>query len=134
MRQRGRTYAGLLLLAGAICWGKSAAAEVVLLKTDGGFEFYTEGRLGGFFEAVKGQTLPTGYDQNGNLLHTIGDGGLNVGGLYTNLPNGGIGQGTILASRVRSGFLSNILAFGLRRKLTDTVVVSGYISFWANMW
>jgi hypothetical protein len=133
MRQSGRAWAGLLLLVGALCWAKSAAAEVVLLKTDGGFEFFTEGRLGGFFEAVQGQTLPTQYDQNGNLTHTIGDGGLNVGGVYTTLPNGGIGQGTVLSSRVRSGFLSNILAFGLRRKLTDTIAVSGYISFWANI-
>ena len=93
MRRRGRAYAGLLLLAGALCWGKSAAAEVVLLKTDG-FEFYTEGRLGGFFEAVQGQTLPTQYDQNGNLTHTIGDGGLDVGGLYTTLPMGADGQAT----------------------------------------
>ena len=133
MRQSGRAWAGLLLLAGALCWGKSAAAEVVLLKTDGGFEFFTEGRLGGFFEAVQGQTLPTRFDQNGNLTHTIGDGGIDVGGLYTNLPMGAVGQGTVLASRVRSGFLGNILAFGLRRKLTDTVTVTGYISIWANI-
>src|SRR5450631_4704901 len=101
MRQRGRAWAGLLLLAGALCWAKSAAAEVVLLKTDGGFEFYTEGRVGGFVEAVQGQTLPTQFDQNGNLTHTIGDGGLNVGGLYTSLPMAASGQGDVLASRVR---------------------------------
>jgi len=133
MRRSGRASAGLLLLAGALCWARSAAAEVVLVKTDGGFEFFTEGRLGGFFEAVQGQTLPTQFDQNGNLTHTIGDGGLNVGGPYTSLPMGASGQGTVLASRVRSGFLSNVLAFGLRRKLTDTIVVKGYISLWANI-
>jgi hypothetical protein len=133
MRQPGSAIAGLLLLAGALCWGRGADAEVVLLKTDGGFEFYTEGRVGGFFEAVQGQTLPTGYDQNGTLLHTVGDGGLNIGGPYTSLPNGGIGQGNVLASRVRTGFLGNILAFGLRRKLTDTIMVTGYISMWANI-
>ncbi len=133
MRQRGRAWAGLLLLAGALCWARSAAAEVVLLKTDGGFEFFTEGRLGGFFEAVQGQTLPTQYDQNGNLTHAIGDGGLNIGGPYTTLPMGASGQGNVVASRVRTGFLGNILAFGLRRKLTETVTVRGYISLWANI-
>jgi hypothetical protein len=133
MRQSGRAWAGLLLLAGALGWGKSAAAEVILLRTDGGYEFFTEGRVGGFFEAVKGQTLPTGFDQNGNLLHTVGDGGVSIGGLYTSLPNGAIGQGDISASRVRSGFLSNILAFGVRRNLTDRVVVKGYIALWANI-
>jgi hypothetical protein len=131
MRRRGCASAGLLLLVGALLWGKSAAAEVILAKTDGGFEFFTEGRLGGFFEAVQGQTLPTQYDQNGNLTHTIGDGYIDVGGLQTNLPMGATGQGTVSASRVRSGFLGNILAFGLRRKLTERVTVTGYISIWA---
>ena len=133
MRPRGRAWAGLLLLAGALCWARSAAAEVVLFKTDSGYEFFTEGRLGGFFEAVQGQTLPQRFDQNGNLTHTIGDGGIDVGGLLTNLPMGATGQGDVSASRVRSGFLGNILAFGLRRKLTDTVAVTGYISMWANI-
>ena len=133
MRQSGRAWAGLLLLAGALCWGRIAAAEVVLLKTDGGFEFFTEGRVGGFFETVQGQTLPTQYDQNGNVTHTVGDGGLNIGGPYTTLPMGASGQGTVLASRVRTGFLGNILAFGLRRKLTETITVTGYISMWANI-
>ena len=133
MRPRGRAWAGLLLLAGALCWGKSAAAEVILLRTDGGFEFYTEGRLGGFFEAVRGQTIPTQFDQNGNVTHTIGDGGIDIGGLNPSLPMGADGQGNVSASRVRSGFLGNILAFGLRRKLTDSVTVTGYISIWANI-
>ena len=133
MRPRGRAWAGLLLLAGALCWARSAAAEVLLFKTDSGYEFFTEGRLGGFFEAVQGQTLPQRFDQNGNLTHTIGDGGIDVGGLLTNLPMGATGQGDVSASRVRSGFLGNILAFGLRRKLTDTVAVTGYISMWANI-
>ena len=133
MRQSGRAWAGLLLLAGALCWGKSAAAEVVLVKTDGGFEFFTEGRVGGFFEAVQGQTLPTRFDQNGNLTHTVGDGGVDIGGLLHHLADGSDRPGRLSASRVRSGFLSNVLAFGLRRKLTDTVVVKGYISLWANI-
>ena len=132
-RLSGGTFAGLLLLAGALAWSRPAAAEVVLLKTDGGLEFFTEGRVGGFFEAVTGQTLPTGFGQDGMLLHTIGDGGVDIGGLYGSLPNGAIGQGNINATRVRSGFLGNVLSFGIRRKLTETVTVKGYISIWANI-
>lgn len=133
MTGTARARFGLLVAAAALSWAKPAAAEVVLAQTPGGFVFFTEGRVGGFFEAVTGQTLPTGYDQNGNLLHTIGDGGIGIGGVNTVLPMGAYGQGTLNASRVRSGFLSNILAFGLRRKLTETTTVKGYVSIWADI-
>ena len=43
MRRRGRAWAGLLLLAGALCWGKRAAAEVIEKWKDrlGGVEQFT---------------------------------------------------------------------------------------------
>jgi hypothetical protein len=110
-----------------------AEAEVVLVKTSDGTEFFTEGRVGGFFEAVKGDTLPTGFDANGTLLHTVGDGGVGITGINPALPMGGIGQGQIEATRVRSGFLGNILAFGVRKKVTESVKVTGYFSIWADI-
>jgi hypothetical protein len=135
MQKLRRANAGLLLSVAVYMLFHSAEArgEVVLAKTSGGLEFFTEGRLGGFFEAVTGQTLPTPYDQNGNPTPTIGDGGLDVGGLNPPLPMGAVGQGTVNATRIRSGFLGNILAFGLRQPLTDHVKVSGYFSIWANI-
>ena len=127
-----RPTAALVVVA-ALAWAGRAEAEVVLAKSDSGFEFYTEGRVGGFFEAVTGQTLPTGYDQQGNLLHTVGDGGIDIAGVFPSLPMQAYGQGTLNVSRVRSGFLSNVLAFGLRRKLTETTTVRGYVSIWADI-
>jgi hypothetical protein len=127
------TRVGLLVALAAFGWVKAARAEVVLVETPGGLVFYTEGRVGGFFEAVTGQTMPTGYDQNGNLLHTIGDGGIPIGGLNPTLPMGAYGQGTLNTSRVRSGFMSNVLAFGLRRKITPNTTVRGYFSIWADI-
>ena len=132
MRRRGRAYAGLLLLAGALFWAKSAAAEVILLKTDGGYEFFTEGRLGGFFEAVQGQTLPSGSTRTAICPHHRRRRHRRRGRLHQ--PADGRDRSrTVSASRVRSGFLGNILVFGLRRKLTETVTVTGYISIWANI-
>jgi len=124
---------GLAFLVGVFGWSAAAQAELTLVKTDGGFEFFTEGRLGGFFEGVKGDTLPTAFDQNGNPTPTIGDGGIAIGGLYGTLPMGAISQGKVESTRIRSGFLSNILAFGLRRKLTENTTVTGYLSIWANI-
>ncbi|HVV17699.1 MAG TPA: porin [Polyangia bacterium] len=135
MRRSGGLGAGLIvwLALGGVVHTRQARAEVVLAKTSGGLEFFSEGRLGGFFEAVTGQTLPTAFDQNGNATPTIGAGGVDVAGLNTILPMGGIGQGTIHATRIRSGFLGNILAFGVRMPLTERVRLSGYISVWADI-
>jgi hypothetical protein len=67
------------------------------------------------------------------VLHSVGDGGLNIAGDLVTLPSGAMGNGPISASRVRSGFLGNILAFGLRRNLTEHTTIKGYISIWANV-
>jgi hypothetical protein len=128
-----RGWIWLVLSLGSLFCARSALAEVVLVKTSSGLEFFTEGRVGGFFEGVTGQTLPTAFDQNGNPLPTIGDGGVGISGLNTTLPLGAIGQGNIQATRIRSGFLGNILAFGLRTKVTDRVKVTGYFSIWADI-
>ncbi len=123
-----------ILLAALACVGVAhpARAEVTLAKSEGGWEFYTEGRLGGFVEILHGDGFPDGIDRNtGMTLHSIGDGGINVPGETVDLGNGAVGNGPIDASRVRSGFLGNILAFGLRRKLTERTTVRGYLSLWA---
>jgi hypothetical protein len=134
MRRKGGGIGITLLLSlGALFYSGSALAEVVLVKTSSGLEFFTEGRIGGFFEGVTGQTLPTSFDQNGNPTPTIGDGGISIQGVNPPLPNGGIGQGSIDGTRIRSGFLGNILAFGLRTKVSENVKVTGYFSIWADI-
>ena len=128
------TRIGLLVALAALGWAKAASAELVLFEGPGGLVFYTEGRVGAFFEAVTGQTLPTNYDQNGNPTHGIGDGGIPIGGVNPMVGTmGGNVQGTVNTSRVRSGFMSNVLAFGLRRKLTERTTVRGYFSIWADI-
>jgi hypothetical protein len=129
-RRIGVALRSSLTLA-VVLFARTATAEVILGKSDGGFEFFSEGRVGGFVEQVTGDTLPTAFDASGNMIHTIGDGGVGVSGVYRTLPMGAIGQGDVQGSRVRSGFLSNVLAFGLRRNLTPTTLVTGYIAIWA---
>jgi hypothetical protein len=129
---RRAKYWALLSLGSLIC-GRTAVAEVVLVKTSDGTEFFSDGRVGGFFEGVKGDTLPTGFDKNGNLLHTVGDGGVSITGLNPALPMGGIAQGQGEGTRIRSGFLGNILAFGVRKTVSENVRVTGYFSIWADI-
>jgi hypothetical protein len=133
MRRGNASCAAVLFIIASLSWGQTAKAEVLLSDPGSPFEFYSDGRVGGFVEGVWGQTLPTQFDQNGNLTHAIGDGGVNIAGLYTALPMGAVGQGDVKSTRVRSGFLSNIIGFGVRRKLTEYTTVRGYISIWADI-
>lgn len=113
---------------------RRSIAEVTLAKSDSGWDLYSEGRVGGFVEVVRGDGFPDGIDHStGMVLHSVGDGGLNIAGDLVTLPGGAMGNGPISASRVRSGFLGNILAFGLRRNLTEHTTIKGYISIWANV-
>ncbi len=129
-----RRFRVQILLAVIACLGAGsrAHAEVTLVKSEGGWEFYTEGRVGAFVQVLRGDGFPDGLDHStGMKLHSLGDGGVNIPGDPVNLPNDNVGNGPIGASRVGSGFLGNILAFGLRRKLTEATTVRGYVSLWA---
>ncbi len=84
-----------LAFAGCVLIGRSARAEITLSKTDGGWDFYTEGRLGAFFETVQGDGFPDGFDHStGATLHSVGDGGLGIAGDSVTLPNGVLGNGS----------------------------------------
>ena len=125
-----------LCIIGFLTSATSARAEVTLAKSENGFEFFSEGRVGGFFEGVMGNGLPQPFDANGNQRPVAGDGGIAIAGepVPIGMPgSGALGQSKVLGTRVRSGFLSNILAFGVRRQLTEQTSVKGYISIWANI-
>jgi len=121
----------LLAVLASFGVGARAHAEIILYKSAGGWEFYTEGRVGAFVQVLHGDGYPDGLDHNtGMRLHSVGDGGINIPGDPISLPNDNVGNGPIGVSRVGSGFLGNILAFGLRGKLTERTTVRGYLSIW----
>jgi hypothetical protein len=137
----GVSFVALLALAGR------AHAQLVLTSVDG-WEVFTSGRVGAFVEVLKGDPIPQAYgqvwdangpvvDANGNpvigQIHNVGDGGVRAGASDPILePDGSAGQGPLLASRVRSGFLPDIFGFGVRRQLTERTKLTGYISIWAT--
>ena len=133
--------AGVLFVAAVSLVPGRAAAEKVLANVDG-WQVFTDGRAGGFISHAYGDGYPQaqyGYDTMGNLVpvntpqegggfRSISDQGLDPAStamtpVYT--------QGTINVTRVRSGFVSNILAFGVRGKLTEWTTLSAYIQLWA---
>jgi hypothetical protein len=120
-------------LVGALAASLAGAvrAEVPLAKTESGWEVFTDGRVGAFVQYVDGDGLPqTRVDASGMQGHSIGDGGFDFVGERRLGPNGGATQGTIQGSRVRSGFVGNILAFGVRRQVTATTRATAYIATW----
>ena len=104
-----------------------ASAEVTLVKPADGWEVYTTGRVGAFVQYLNGQGVPRANDPN----HQITAEGINVAGA----PVDGIANdtsGKVSSSRVRSGFLGNILTVGVRRQLTPNTSLMGQISLWST--
>jgi predicted porin len=135
-----RVVAGIIVVS-TVGFGARARAEVTLVAPPGGppngWEVYTTGRVGAFVEVLQGEGIPQafGTDPMTGLpiaIHPISDGGVRAGLTDPKLnPDGSSGQGPLGASRVRSGFLPNILGVGLRRQLTEWTRIDAFISVWA---
>jgi len=115
-------------------FGRTARAEVAIVKTDG-WELYTQGRVNAFLSYGWGDAIPIARD--GEVIPA--GGGLNTGNDTTPPPPGPNGmpptgaQSTFRSMRVRSGFVPNQLGFGLRRNESDDLTISAYIGIWATI-
>jgi hypothetical protein len=113
-----------LSLSSLFAFSSRASAETPLVKPTDGWEVYTSGRVGAFVEVLEGQGVPTATP--GRTL-------TNEGVTANSDPaNGVVNQGHLFASRVRSGFLGNILTLGVRRQWTESTTVTGQISIWST--
>jgi len=113
-----------------------AHAEASLVKSADGWEVYSSGRIGAFAELLQGQGIPKSYaDINGmpTQVHPVTVGGISVVSDPTTGPDGQQANGPILSSRVRSGFLGNVLAFGLRRQVSASTTVSVHMALWSTI-
>jgi hypothetical protein len=113
---------GLSLLV-VLVFAGGARAEIPVAETNG-WTFYIDGRLNAFLSHSRGDQLP---DPQGNgLNHT-----LTGGGVVTDLDNTGDGKFSI--TRVKSGFLGDILGAGVRRKLSEDTTLTGYFALWSTI-
>lgn len=102
----------------------SAHADITLVNQDG-WEFYTNGRFSAFLSYANGDQIPAaGPDPN---LPTrdlqMAPGGLTLDSDAPVTDPKGHHQ----SMRIRSGFVGNVLGFGLRRKITDDIRLEGYM-------
>jgi hypothetical protein len=123
---------GALLLLGA----RPAAADLLLFEHDG-WTFFTDGRINSFLSVGTGDDFPkpspntnVGPDGSPGPGHNIIAGG---GEYFTaGFPNDQGYAGKYLGTRIRSGFLGSIIAFGMKRQLTDWTSVKSYVSLWGT--
>jgi len=110
---------------------RSAHAEKVLVKGDN-WDVYTDGRVGAFLSWVVGDGAPVA-----NKMITLPDGSvvpevINGGQWPVNAKQASeTSQGTVNAMRVRSGFIGNVLGFGVRTELWPNLKASAYLQMWS---
>ena len=118
-----------------------ASAEVTLVKTDGGWEIFSTGRLNAFLSWAKGQGMPVApLNANGSPKWQYkaagGTGDADTDSISDPVlgPDGAVvghTQGTVDGMRIRSGFVGNVLGFGIRRDVTEWTKFTGMISIWS---
>jgi hypothetical protein len=121
----------------SLLWSKTAVAEIKLGEA-GGWEIFTDGRINAFGSYATGDKFPDVgtpiiRDANGDGMLDTEPGPSVVGGPFGAGTNQGDLGGQVGAARVRSGFVSNVLAFGFKKKLTPTTTLRGYFALWSGI-
>ena len=115
----------------ALAVPKIALAEKVIAKGDD-WQVYTDGRVGAFASWTYGQGYPQNtYDAGGSSIQDAQGGGWRAA-IEQGPPEGTQpDQGTVNSMRIRSGFIGNQLAVGVRSQLTPWTTITGYFQIWA---
>ena len=122
-------------VAGLLFFSRAASAEVSIVKS-GDWEVYTSGRVGAFGVYGTGDANPVPLNAGESIRP---GGGLDVasdfvsGAQEPDPNNPGMtraGQGSFTSWRIRSGFVPNVLAFGLRTHITENTQLTAYIGLW----
>jgi hypothetical protein len=121
------------LFLGLLVCPRAAKAEKVIAKQDD-WEVFTDGRAGAFLSYVQGDARPPatkGKDPSGNevTLHDVSGGGWDPD--YDSGDPTGQKQGTVQTMRIRTGYIGNLLGFGVRNRVSDTIKASAYIQLWS---
>jgi hypothetical protein len=121
-------FAAVVLLVAS-----AARAEVSVAKGSD-WELYTQGRVNAFLSTGFGDAHPLTIHGPNELNITPG------GGLDTDvdvIPRTDAGgnpiQGTFRSMRLRSGFVPNVFAVGLRGQLTENTTYKIYVAFWMTI-
>jgi predicted porin len=121
---------GALSLGVCLLWTPPAAAELTVFQT-GDWSFFTEGRINAFISQGFGDEFPAASPNpnDGPAHDLIGASALYAAGQSTNQ---GDSSNKYFAARIRNGFVGSILGFGIKRKLSETTTVKGFVALWGH--
>ena len=121
-------------MAGAFLLPRAASAEVTLVEKDG-WTVFINGRVQAFLNYNQGDGYPQPVvkDGNGNNV-TLRGGGQTNEDAFLELPDVPAGMqptpeqqvGKIQELRIRTGFVGNVLGFGIKKKINDNTEVQAY--------
>ncbi|HEX3849815.1 MAG TPA: porin [Polyangiaceae bacterium] len=98
-----------------LSFARESMAEVPLVTDAKGWSLTLDGRLNTFFSFAAGQALPSGIP--------------NYEGVY----DYGDANGNITKTRIRSGFIENVLGFTLKKQLTPDTLVTARFGTWVGV-
>ena len=131
---RTRTFlsraVGTLVLATSTFLPRSAKAEITLVEKDG-WSVFINGRIQAFLNYNRGTGFPQNVqDANGNTVTTLQGGGVHRDEAQVWLPKvtANNDPGIVQELRIRSGFVGNVLGFGIKKQITKDTQVLGYTS------
>jgi hypothetical protein len=112
-----------LLAASFWLWPRVAQAEIEIAEQKG-WTLSMDGRFNAFLSYGFGDGYPSPADPAGSIAQ--GSGLRGEPGLED-------GSNKIQSFRVRSGFLGNILGFGIKKHLNDDTTLRGYMAIWSTI-
>jgi hypothetical protein len=111
---KGRGTASAFALAAVMLLARESVAEIPLTKA-GGWDLTLDGRLNTFGSFSQGDAQPTGVAN------------------WTGIEDKAATTDRIMMTRMRGGFLNNILAFTLTKELSPTLKVTGRFGTWVGV-
>ena len=120
----------------ALVLGPSETRADTALASGDGWEVFTSGRVNAFHSYARGDGFPRPFvDETGATLHTVRGGGFGETAPTERVPVSSesmfLTQGKIEGDRIKSGFVGNVLSFGVRRSLSERTKLTAFISLWA---
>jgi hypothetical protein len=123
-----------LALAGAFLLPRAASADVTLVEKDG-WTVFINGRVQAFLNYNQGDGWPEPAVKDGNNKNvTLLGGGLPPSDTFHEFPDVPEGTqrtpeqsvGKVQELRLRTGFVGNVLGFGIKKKINDNTEVQAY--------
>jgi hypothetical protein len=125
------TAVGIATLVASLFLPAVAKAEVTLTEKDG-WTVYINGRIQAFLNYNYGTGFPQNVrDANGNQVTTLQGGGIHTDEAQPwrgKGPTADNDPGQVQELRIKSGFVGNVLGFGIKKQITKDTEVLGYTS------